>query len=67
MGHIADHCDKGLADNADRQGPLTLPNLSKLGLAMAHKSLQVRFAPGMDADAEIVALMRCARCWAVFW
>ena len=54
MGHIADHCDQGLADNADRKGPLTLPNLSKLGLAMAHKESTGRFAPGMDADAEII-------------
>ncbi|MDK9759073.1 phosphopentomutase, partial [Vibrio sp. D173a] len=54
MGHIADQCDKGLADNADRQGPLTLPNLSKLGLAMAHKESTGRFAPGMDADAEVI-------------
>ncbi|MCV5340888.1 phosphopentomutase, partial [Escherichia coli] len=37
LGHIADQCEKGLADNDKRQGALRRPNLSKLGLAMAHK------------------------------
>lgn len=54
MGHIAEQCDKGLADNADRKGPLSLPNLSKLGLAMTHKESTGHFAPGMDVDAEII-------------
>ncbi|MFA0521475.1 phosphopentomutase, partial [Vibrio sp. 10N.222.55.E8] len=54
MGHIAERCEQGLADNADRKGPLTLPNLSKLGLAMAHKESTGRVAPGMDADVEII-------------
>ncbi|MDF5109391.1 phosphopentomutase, partial [Vibrio parahaemolyticus] len=54
LGHIADQCDKGLADNDNRQGALRLPNLSKLGLAMAHKESTGRFAPGLDADAEII-------------
>ncbi|WP_394145444.1 phosphopentomutase [Vibrio atypicus] len=54
LGHIAEQCDKGLADNADRSGALKLPNLSKLGLAMAHKESTGNFAPGLDADAEII-------------
>ncbi|MGD8109785.1 phosphopentomutase [Vibrio sp. TRT 17S01] len=54
LGHIAEQCDKGLADNADRNGALKLPNLSKLGLAMAHKESTGSFAPGLDADAEII-------------
>lgn len=54
MGHIAEQCDKGLADNGDRKGPLSLPNLSKLGLAMTHKESTGHFAPGMDVDAEII-------------
>jgi phosphopentomutase len=54
LGHIAEQCEKGLADNDQRQGALRLPNLSKLGLAMAHKESTGRFAPGLDADAEII-------------
>ncbi|HAS64453.1 MAG TPA: phosphopentomutase [Vibrio sp.] len=54
LGHIADQCNQGLADNDKRSGPLTLPNLSKLGLAMAHKESTGRFAPGLDVDAEII-------------
>ena len=34
LGHIAEACAKGLAD-IGRQGPLQLPNLTKLGLAHA--------------------------------
>ncbi|TKF20607.1 phosphopentomutase [Vibrio genomosp. F6] len=54
LGHIAAHCAQGKADNADRKGPLKLPNLSKLGLAMAHKEATGEFAPGLDANAEII-------------
>ncbi|WP_114767227.1 phosphopentomutase [Vibrio rhodolitus] len=54
LGHIAEQCDKGLADNDQRSGMLQLPNLSKLGLAMAHKESTGSFAPGLDADAEII-------------
>lgn len=34
MGHIAQHCAEGKA-NVDRNGPLTLPNLTRLGLVNA--------------------------------
>ncbi|MEI8671736.1 phosphopentomutase [Vibrio sp. SA48] len=54
LGHIAEQCAKGDADNAERKGALNLPNLSKLGLAMAHKESTGRFAPGLDANAEII-------------
>ncbi|MUK47742.1 phosphopentomutase [Aliivibrio fischeri] len=54
MGHIAEQCDKGLADNGNRKGPLTLPNLSKLGLAMAGKESTGKFSAGLDANAEII-------------
>ncbi|MCQ8156589.1 phosphopentomutase, partial [Vibrio parahaemolyticus] len=54
LGHIADQCEKGLADKDKRQGALRLPNLSKRGLAMAHKESTGRCAPGLDADAEII-------------
>jgi phosphopentomutase len=54
MGHIAEHCSKGLADNAERSGPLKLPNLTKLGLAMAHKESTGQFAAGLEESAEII-------------
>ncbi|NNN44416.1 MULTISPECIES: phosphopentomutase [unclassified Vibrio] len=54
LGHIAEQCQQGKADNADRQGPLCLPNLSKLGLAMAHKEATGQFAPGLDQRADII-------------
>ncbi len=36
MGHIAEACAKGEADNG-RKGPLNLPNLTRLGLVKAHE------------------------------
>ncbi|NLS12704.1 phosphopentomutase [Vibrio sp. SM6] len=54
LGHIAEQCDKGLADNHERQGPLSLPNLSKLGLALAHKESTGALALGLDSNAEII-------------
>ena len=54
FGHIAEQCAKGLADNADRNGPLTLPNLSKLGLAKAGQESTGTFHPGLDEGAEII-------------
>ncbi|QXO16871.1 phosphopentomutase [Vibrio ostreae] len=54
LGHIADQCAAGAADNAQRRGELTLPNLSKLGLAMAHQEATGRFAPGLDQRADII-------------
>ncbi|MFA0440461.1 phosphopentomutase [Vibrio sp. 10N.286.49.C2] len=54
MGHIAEHCASGLADNEHRQGPLTIPNLSKLGFAMAHKESTGRLAAGLSDEVEII-------------
>ncbi|MCG9785939.1 phosphopentomutase [Vibrio mediterranei] len=54
MGHIAEQCAKGLADNAQRSGKLKLPNLSKLGLAMAHKESTGALAQGLRDDVEII-------------
>lgn len=54
MGHIADECAAGRADTEERSGPLTLPNLSKLGLAMAHKESTGRLAPGMADDIDVI-------------
>ncbi|GLO61728.1 phosphopentomutase [Vibrio sp. MACH09] len=54
LGHIAEHCANGLADNEIRKGPLTLPNLSKLGLGLAAKESTGSFPKGLDEDAEII-------------
>ncbi len=54
LGHIAEHCANGLADNADRSGPLTLPNLSKMGLGLASKESTGNFPAGLDENAEII-------------
>ena len=54
LGHIAEQCAKGLADNENRKGPLSLPNLTKLGLAMAAKESTGSIPQGMDESAEII-------------
>ncbi|WP_413283856.1 phosphopentomutase [Vibrio sp. MA40-2] len=54
LGHIAEHCAKGLADNDTRKGPLTLPNLSKLGLGLAGQESSGTFPQGLDQNAEII-------------
>jgi phosphopentomutase len=53
LGHIADQCAKGLADTDQRSGPLTLPNLSKLGLGLAAEESTGHFPVGLDKEAEI--------------
>jgi phosphopentomutase len=59
MGHIAEACAKGEADNG-RKGPLTLPNLTRLGLVKAHEGSTGKIAAGMDGNAEVVG----AYAWA---
>lgn len=53
LGHIAEQCHKGLADNEHRSGPLCLPNLSKLGLALAAKESTGSLPMGLEAPTEI--------------
>lgn len=60
MGHIAEACAKGEADNG-RKGPLTLPNLTRLGLVKAHEGSTGKIAAGMDANAEVVGATPGAR------
>ena len=49
LGHIAEECAKGHANNEHRQGPLKLPNFEKLGLGLAAeqatKKLPINFNP----------------------
>ncbi len=46
FGHILQAAEEGKADNKDRQGPLTLPNLEKLGLYAAHRGNLGKRHPG---------------------
>ncbi|HAD41443.1 MAG TPA: phosphopentomutase [Plesiomonas shigelloides] len=53
LGHIADACANGEADNG-RKGPLYLPNLSRMGLGKAAEESTGRFPAGLDPQAEII-------------
>ncbi|MBK5074109.1 phosphopentomutase [Budviciaceae bacterium CWB-B4] len=53
LGHIAQACQKGEAD-IGRNGPLTLPHLSRLGLGKANEQASGQFPPGLDPQAEII-------------
>ncbi|WP_420788960.1 phosphopentomutase [Shewanella algae] len=53
FGHIAKECAEGRA-NDGREGPLKLPNLSRLGLAHAAMESTGQFAPGFNADVELI-------------
>lgn len=52
IGHIAAACGAGCANNAQRKGPLRLPNLAALGLGEACRLATGRVPPGLDAPAE---------------
>jgi len=53
LGHIAERCAAGLADEG-RNGPLQLPNLSKLGLMHAAKDSAGEFPAGADLNIPII-------------
>jgi len=53
LGHIAEACARGDAD-VGRKGPLTLPNLSRLGLGKAAEASTGTFPPGLDEKADII-------------
>ena len=48
LGHIADACANGAAEEG-RSGPLSLPNLDRLGLGAAVRLASGHAAPGLDA------------------
>ena len=52
FGHIAEHCNRGLA--GDSRGTLALPNLSRLGLLHAAEESCGQFPAGLDRDIEII-------------
>lgn len=53
LGHIAQACAAGNA-NHGRQGPLYLPNLSRLGLGKAAEAASGVFPIGLDQHADII-------------
>lgn len=53
LGHIAAACARGDADNANRQGPLRLPNMTSLGLFHAHRDATGSVAEGVDLPATL--------------
>lgn len=53
LGHIAEACACGRGDRDDlRSGPLTLPNLTRLGLARASLASNSIAPPGLDLSVE---------------
>ncbi|MEZ8131612.1 phosphopentomutase [Enterovibrio norvegicus] len=54
LGSIAKACAAGEANNEDRQGPLNLPNLTRLGLGKAGEESSGAFPAGLDPNAEII-------------
>jgi len=61
LRHIAEYCQQGKADKAGvRQGPLNLPNLTRLGLNGAARISKGRSIPGLDDSEIIEAAYGCA-------
>ncbi len=52
LGHIAEACANGQADNGQRSGPLNLPNLARLGLFHAHAEATGQQAAGITLPDE---------------
>lgn len=50
VGHIAERCAAGAADNDRREGPLRLPTLDRLGLGKACRAAAGRTPPGLSDD-----------------
>lgn len=61
LGHIAEFCAAGAGDRAGlRHGPLTLPNMSALGLLHAAKLASGDFPAGMPVPERIFGLSGAA-------
>jgi phosphopentomutase len=61
LGHIAEFCAAGAADRAGlRAGPLSLPNMSALGLMQIAKTATGRFPAGMPVPEKIYGIHGCA-------
>ncbi len=56
LGHIAEQCAQGMADaKGVRQGPLKIPNLTRLGLAAAQADSSGTELAGLDQSVAIQA------------
>lgn len=55
LGHIAQQCALGLADNEQRKGVLNIPNLTRLGMAAALKESCGESMAGLDESIETQA------------
>ncbi|MDG4719735.1 MULTISPECIES: phosphopentomutase [Thalassospira] len=54
LGHIAEYCAKGLADNDQRSGLLNVPNMVALGLGEAARDATGRVPPGLDHGGAMI-------------
>lgn len=59
LGHIAQACAQGLADEG-RSGPLCLPTLSSLGLGLAAALSTGRIPPGLEPCGQALGRYGCA-------
>jgi phosphopentomutase len=60
LGHIAAVCARRKADNDKRSGPLSLPNLARMGLANAYGMAAERPLDGIACADEPTACYGCA-------
>ena len=60
IGHIAEACMAGKADNDKRRGPLHLPHLVNLGLGEASHLSTGRYPPGLEPRGSSAACFGCA-------
>ena len=54
LGHIADYCAADKANDNERSGRLSLPNLSKLGLGLAAKESTGELPKGFCNNSDVV-------------
>ncbi|MDQ2079835.1 phosphopentomutase [Xanthobacteraceae bacterium Astr-EGSB] len=60
VGHIAEACARGAADNAARRGPLSLPNMVRLGLGEACRLANGRVPTGLTGTDSPVGCFASA-------
>ncbi|MGY5807297.1 phosphopentomutase [Rhizobium sp. LEGMi198b] len=60
LGHIAEFCAAGAADRGLRSGPLSLPNMSGLGLLEIAKAATGSYPAGMPQPEKLFGLYGCA-------
>lgn len=62
LRHIAEYCAEGKANKAGvRQGPLHLPNLTRLGLNKAAEISSGKPIPGLATDVPVIGAYGCAQ------